>query len=82
MFLFVFISLLCTLKRGLKYSAEPMFSTLNLSQVIAYMKFLLLQERYINILMYICKYTYVYILSVHKYTCYMYIHKYTYVHNI
>ena len=42
---FVFISLLCTLKRGLKSTAEPIYSSLHLSQVIKYMTFLLLQER-------------------------------------
>ena len=37
--------LFCTLKRGLKSTAEPMYSSLHLSQVIKYMTFLLLQER-------------------------------------
>ena len=43
-FLF-FISLLCTLKWDLKSTAETMYSSLHLSQVIKYMTFLLLQER-------------------------------------
>ena len=47
---FVFISLLCTLKWGLKSTAEPMHSSLHLSQVIKYMiiariNIWLLQER-------------------------------------
>ena len=40
----VFISLLCTLIQGLKSTAEPMYSSLHLSQVIKYITFLLLQE--------------------------------------
>ena len=35
---FVFISLLRTLKRGLKSTAEPMYSSLHLSQVIKYIR--------------------------------------------
>ena len=41
----VFISLLRTLKEGLKSTAEPMSASLHLSQVIKYVTFLLLQER-------------------------------------
>ena len=35
----------CTLEQGLKSTAEPMYSSLHLSQVIEYITFLLLQER-------------------------------------
>ena len=42
---FVVITLLCTLLRGLKSTAEPIYSSLHLSQVIQCMTFLLLQER-------------------------------------
>ena len=43
--LFFFISLLQTLKQGLKSSAKPMYSSLHLTQVIKYMTYLPLQER-------------------------------------
>ena len=41
----VFILLFCTLKRGLKSTTKPVYSSLHLSQVIKYMIFLLLQEK-------------------------------------
>ena len=44
-YFFVFISLLCTLKRDSKSTAEPMYLSLHLSQAIKYIAFLLLQEK-------------------------------------
>lgn len=42
---FIFMPLPCTLNEALKFTEEPMYSPLNLSQVISYMTFTLLQQR-------------------------------------